>query len=79
MMRLPWQSPPKPGNAPSDDLGNACGVNENCASSGPATEPAGLAPTARYAMQMPSKIPTEKQCAVLIETLEKARLERVSL
>ena len=31
------------------------------------------------AMQMPSKIPTEKQCAVLIETLEKARLEGVSL
>lgn len=31
------------------------------------------------AMQMPAKIPTEKQCAVLIETLEKARLEGVSL
>ena len=27
------------------------------------------------AMQMPSKIPTEKQCIVLLETLEKARLE----
>ena len=27
------------------------------------------------AMQMPAKIPTEKQCVVLIETLEKARLE----
>ena len=31
------------------------------------------------AMQMPSKIPTEKQCGVLIEMLEKARLEGVSL
>lgn len=30
------------------------------------------------AMQMPLKIPTEKQCAVLIETLEKARLEGFS-
>jgi len=29
------------------------------------------------AMQIPIKIPTEKQCAVLIETLEKARLEGV--
>lgn len=31
------------------------------------------------AMQIPAKIPTEKQCAVLIETLEKARLEGVSI
>jgi hypothetical protein len=29
------------------------------------------------AMQMPLKIPTEKQCAILLETLEKARLEGV--
>lgn len=33
----------------------------------------------RIAMQMPTKIPTEKQCAVLVETLEKARLEGVTL
>ncbi|HEX6860984.1 MAG TPA: AIPR family protein [Caulobacteraceae bacterium] len=29
----------------------------------------------QIAMQMPSKIPTEKQCDVLLETVEKARLE----
>lgn len=33
----------------------------------------------QIAMQMPAKIPTEKQCAVLVETLEKARLEGVTL
>jgi hypothetical protein len=31
----------------------------------------------RIAMQMPSKLPTEKQCIVLLETIEKARLEGV--
>lgn len=30
------------------------------------------------AMQMPMKIPTEKQCAVLLETIEKARAEGIS-
>lgn len=31
------------------------------------------------AVQMPSKIPTEKQCAVLLETIEKARAEGISI
>lgn len=31
------------------------------------------------AMQMPMKIPTEKQCAVLLDTIEKARAEGISL
>lgn len=31
------------------------------------------------AIQMPSKIPTEKQCAVLLETIEKARAEGISI
>lgn len=31
------------------------------------------------AMQMPLKIPTEKQCAVLLDTIEKARSEGISL
>lgn len=31
------------------------------------------------AMQMPAKIPTEKQCVVLLETIEKARLEGISI
>jgi hypothetical protein len=31
----------------------------------------------QIAMQMPAKIPTEKQCVVLLETIEKARLEGV--
>jgi hypothetical protein len=31
------------------------------------------------AMQMPMKIPTEKQCAVLLETIEKARAEGINI
>lgn len=31
------------------------------------------------AMQMPMRIPTEKQCAVLLDTIEKARAEGISL
>jgi hypothetical protein len=31
------------------------------------------------AMQMPTKIPTEKQCSVLLDTIEKARAEGISL
>lgn len=31
------------------------------------------------AVQMPSKIPTEKQCAVLLETIKKARAEGISI
>lgn len=31
------------------------------------------------AVQMPSKIPTEKQCAILLEMIEKARAEGISL
>ncbi|WP_112662026.1 AIPR family protein [Microvirga flavescens] len=31
------------------------------------------------AMQMPMKIPTEKQCSVLLDTIEKARAEGISL
>ena len=31
------------------------------------------------AMQMPMKIPTEKQCVVLLDTIEKARAEGISL
>ncbi|WP_421836924.1 AIPR family protein [Novosphingobium sp.] len=31
------------------------------------------------AVQMPSKIPTEKQCAVLLETIEKARAEGIPI
>ncbi len=31
------------------------------------------------AVQMPTKIPTEKQCAVLLDTMEKARAEGISL
>ncbi len=31
------------------------------------------------AMQMPMKIPTEKQCAVLLETIEKARAEGIDI
>ena len=31
----------------------------------------------KIAAQMPSKIPTEKQCAVLLDTLEKARGEGI--
>jgi hypothetical protein len=31
------------------------------------------------AMQMPAKIPTEKQCILLLETIEKARLEGIAL
>ena len=31
------------------------------------------------AVQMPSKIPTEKQCAVLLETIEKGRAEGISI
>lgn len=31
------------------------------------------------AVQMPSKIPTEKQCAVLLETIDKARAEGISI
>ena len=33
----------------------------------------------KIATQIPSKIPTEKQCAVLMDTLEKARAEGISL
>lgn len=33
----------------------------------------------KIATQMPSKIPTEKQCAVLLDTIEKARAEGMSL
>ncbi len=33
----------------------------------------------QIAMQMPSKIPTEKQSIILIEVLDKARLEGVAL
>ncbi|UVI39676.1 AIPR family protein [Qipengyuania spongiae] len=33
----------------------------------------------RIAAQIPSKIPTEKQCAVLLETIEKAREEGISV
>lgn len=33
----------------------------------------------KIAAQMPSKIPTEKQCAVLLETIEKARGEGISV
>jgi hypothetical protein len=33
----------------------------------------------QIAMQMPAKIPTEKQCFVLIDTIEKARLEGIIL
>jgi hypothetical protein len=32
----------------------------------------------KIAMQMPAKIPTEKQCAVLLDTLGKARSEGIS-
>ena len=33
----------------------------------------------KIAMQIPLKIPTEKQCAVLLEVIEKGRLEGVTL
>lgn len=33
----------------------------------------------KIATQMPSRIPTEKQCAVLLDTIEKARAEGISL
>lgn len=33
----------------------------------------------KIATQMPSKIPTEKQCAVLLDTVEKARAEGISV